>query len=586
MTALATVTGVVYRNMGPTATPTPWAGAWVRAIPLVLDETQALVESTEGPPTYADAGGRFSLHLWPGAWRITLPDGEVIDGPDHAGVVVEAGGVYTLEALRGFVPGPGVSVSVMALPTPTAAGQALTLDDDLQPQWQPLGDLAGAVESVNGETGAVVLDAADVGADPAGTAAAAVAAHAAATDPHPAYTTADEAAAAAPVQSVAGRTGDVTLSSLDVTDWAEAVQDAVAAMLVSGANVTLAYDDAAGKVTVTAAGGDAEVMRDTIGAALVGINGVTVTINDALDTITLAVAGLTIAQVTGLQGALDDKAPASHTHTPAQIGTGTPAAGTYVDGGTGAWTALPAGGGGLVASFAVSGQREAVCSSFDAATDTFTSPAHGYVSGTAVCAFSNSHEQIAIRQFLPGGMMTGGRWFVVNATADTFQLSLTAGGAPIDLTVRETENLAQWHFEAVASSVTAITGLAPSHTYRLVAIGQVQGYANTYWHSLSVNGSFVAKTTALLNGLGSESYHEYLSADYRFDTRGSGMVRGGFVNAFQRTASADNAVTTRTFSETLQIGVAVRNVPITSLGFQANTISAYWANGSVMEVWA
>ena len=61
------------------------------------------------------------------------------------------------------------------------------------------------------------------------------------------------------------------------------------------------------KLTVSAAGGDAEAMRDTIGAALVGINGVTATINDALDTITLAVTGLTIAQITGLQGALDSR---------------------------------------------------------------------------------------------------------------------------------------------------------------------------------------------------------------------------------------------------------------------------------------
>jgi hypothetical protein len=42
-----------------------------------------------------------------------------------------------------------------------------------------------------------------LGGDPAGTAAAAVAAHAAAADPHPGYTTPQEAAAAAPVQSVA-----------------------------------------------------------------------------------------------------------------------------------------------------------------------------------------------------------------------------------------------------------------------------------------------------------------------------------------------------------------------------------------------
>lgn len=43
------------------------------------------------------------------------------------------------------------------------------------------------VKSVNGKHGAVILDAGDVGADPAGTATAAVAAHVAEPDPHPQY---------------------------------------------------------------------------------------------------------------------------------------------------------------------------------------------------------------------------------------------------------------------------------------------------------------------------------------------------------------------------------------------------------------
>lgn len=51
--------------------------------------------------------------------------------------------------------------------------------------------------------------------DPAGTADAAIAAHVAASDPHPTYTTAAEAAAAAPIQSVAGKTGAVTLAIAD-----------------------------------------------------------------------------------------------------------------------------------------------------------------------------------------------------------------------------------------------------------------------------------------------------------------------------------------------------------------------------------
>ncbi|WP_293705567.1 tail fiber domain-containing protein [Stenotrophomonas sp. UBA7606] len=72
------------------------------------------------------------------------------------------------------------------------------------------------VKSVNRKYGAVILDAGDVGADPAGAAAAAVAAHVLAADPHPQYTTEAEAAAAAPVQSVNGETGGVVLDASDV----------------------------------------------------------------------------------------------------------------------------------------------------------------------------------------------------------------------------------------------------------------------------------------------------------------------------------------------------------------------------------
>ena len=59
---------------------------------------------------------------------------------------------------------------------------------------------AGPIDTRNAPVSAL---AALLGGDPAGTAAAAVAAHAAAADPHPGYTTPQEAAAAAPVQSVA-----------------------------------------------------------------------------------------------------------------------------------------------------------------------------------------------------------------------------------------------------------------------------------------------------------------------------------------------------------------------------------------------
>lgn len=69
------------------------------------------------------------------------------------------------------------------------------------------------------------------------------------------------------VTSVAGKTGAVTLVSTDVTNFAEAVDDRVAALLVAGANVTLTYNDTAGTLTISAVGGG--------GGAVDSVNGQT-----------------------------------------------------------------------------------------------------------------------------------------------------------------------------------------------------------------------------------------------------------------------------------------------------------------------
>jgi hypothetical protein len=165
----------------------------------------------------------------------------------------------------------------------------------------------GGVESVNGDTGIVVLNLDDIAetatwkkitpAELAKLQGIAPGATANATD--------------AQLRARATHTGTQPAST--ISDWNEAVQDAVAAMLVAGANVQLTYTDNGtgdGTLQVTATGGgDAETMRDTIGAALVGINGVGVAVNDPGDTITLSISGVTIAQVTGLQTALDAKHP-------------------------------------------------------------------------------------------------------------------------------------------------------------------------------------------------------------------------------------------------------------------------------------
>lgn len=120
----------------------------------------------------------------------------------------------------------------------------------------------------------------------------------------------------------ANHTGSQT--SATISDFTEAVQDAVAALLAAGTNVTLNYDDTGNTLTVSASGGggglDAEAVRDTIGVALLGTGNISVTVNDAADTITVS----TTATVNSTDAALRDRS----THT------GTQSADTITDGTT------------------------------------------------------------------------------------------------------------------------------------------------------------------------------------------------------------------------------------------------------------
>lgn len=124
-------------------------------------------------------------------------------------------------------------------------------------------------------------------------------------------TDAELAAASLADRARANHTGSQT--SATIADFTEAVQDAVAALLGAGSNVTLSYDDAGNRLTVTSVGDgtglDAEAVRDAIGVALVGAGLISVAVNDALDTITIT----TTATANSTDAALRDRS--THTGT-------------------------------------------------------------------------------------------------------------------------------------------------------------------------------------------------------------------------------------------------------------------------------
>lgn len=103
--------------------------------------------------------------------------------------------------------------------------------------------------------------------------------------------TAREAADATLTTAVGGKAPTVhTHTSASIDDFVEAVQDVLGATLV-GTGVTVTYDDAAGEVRITSAGGggstDLEAVRDAIGVALIGVGNIGVAVDDAADTITI-----------------------------------------------------------------------------------------------------------------------------------------------------------------------------------------------------------------------------------------------------------------------------------------------------------
>jgi hypothetical protein len=119
----------------------------------------------------------------------------------------------------------------------------------------------GAVDSVNGQTGVVVLDAADVGAYP---------------DTNPSgFVDSAGAAAAAPVQSVNGETGVVVLGAGDVgAEVAWTVTTANSGTL-TGVNVIWLADTSAARNRTLDTAGERLQVKDTTGSA--GTNNITLT---------------------------------------------------------------------------------------------------------------------------------------------------------------------------------------------------------------------------------------------------------------------------------------------------------------------
>ena len=115
----------------------------------------------------------------------------------------------------------------------------------------------------------------------------------------------------------------------------------------------------------------------------------------------------------------------------------------------------------LIAEYTYNENKEVVVGSVDIATSTFTSANHGLTNGMVIFPTLNWSAGATFPLAVFAGGLNMKLYFVVNKTDNTFQLSLTSGGAAITLSANATMDLSKWHFEErkYANQNITISGL-------------------------------------------------------------------------------------------------------------------------------
>jgi len=202
-----------------------------------------------------------------------------------------------------------------------------------------------------------------------------------------------------------------------------------------------------------------------------------------------------------------------------------------------------------VATYTHSTNTEVVVSAVDVDTDTFTSVGHGLVNNDVIFPTLNTNPGAVYPLQVYAGGMVQGLYYVVNKTDDTFQLSLTSGGAAINLTANATIDLTKWHFESFVLSIT-INNLPASKRYKikLMSKAAAAGYISLSLNGTNPGNAFALSTLAtysdckLVNAIGSISSR----SEFIIDTNGRMFVEG-YANCINV-----NAAQAAQYSSTLQ----------------------------------
>lgn len=290
---------------------------------------------------------------------------------------------------------------------------------------------------------------------------------------------------------------------------------------------------------------------------------------------------------TGLQGPKGDKGDTG------AVGVGVPAGGTagqflakasaadY----DAAWVAAPAGGGGSttpITTFTYNGNPQAVMQSVDTATGTFTAPGHGFTNGQVIFP-SKDFSIFSLGAAYPTGI-TQVHYFVINATANTFQISTTSGGSAVAIT--STTNVAKLVFQVATIKTATIAGLGTLTKCRIRAMvyssldDKAQGVAIIPSTWTKSGDLFPNPTSAALFSIGrAGALGCFLTAIFDGSHRRK-TIDGGYAAFFGDTAQAAAAEFRSSQQST------ATSWPFNSLDLAFYNTNLYIANGTTVEVYS
>jgi hypothetical protein len=235
-----------------------------------------------------------------------------------------------------------------------------------------------------------------------------------------------------------------------------------------------------------------------------------------------------------------------------------------------------------IAAYTHTTNKEVAVSAVDVDTNTFTSVGHGLINGDIICPLINIDAGLIYPvNIYQTPVVWGVSYYVINKTDNTFQLSLTSGGAVIDLTTNANLDLTKWHFEKRSIGYITISNLSNLTKCKILLKGKsviktVSSYIlpnSTNTANFIQNGATSYSVPAITGITSDVGFNIECEIDYTKNL----CIKANGIAVLSNTASANIT----NFIDKILFSPFYKNSEITSLIFD----SFYPANGTIIEVY-